>query len=78
MDPTTQLENFAQSIYLMIKNRYYANLANTDPNSQTFLIQTIDWLNMFIDELETEVNSDGEQIKTRQNRTQTRQKLEKN
>lgn len=58
--PTAQLQAFAQSVYMMIKNRYYDDLTSTD--GQTFLNMVVDWLNMFIDELEYEVNSDGEPI----------------
>ena len=58
--PTAQLQAFAQSVYLMIKDRYYDDLTSTD--GQTFLLQTVDWANMYIDELEYEVNSDGEPI----------------
>jgi hypothetical protein len=41
----------------MIKNRFYDDLNSTD--GQTYLLQVVDWANEFIDELETEVNSDG-------------------
>lgn len=58
--PTAQLQAFAQSIYKMIKNRYYDDLTSSD--GQLFLSQIVDWLNEFIDELEYEVNSDGEPI----------------
>jgi hypothetical protein len=58
--PTAQLEAFAQSVYKMIKNRYYDDLNSTD--GQNFLSQVTDWLNEFIDELEYELNSDGEPI----------------
>lgn len=55
--PTAQLQAFAQSVYKMIKNRYYDDLTSTD--GQAFLAGIIDWINEFIDELEFEVNSDG-------------------
>lgn len=58
--PTAQLQSFAQSVYLMIKNRYYDDLTSTD--GQTFLSSVVDWVNMFIDELETEITSDGDPI----------------
>lgn len=58
--PTAQLQAFAQSVYLMIKDRYFDDLTSVD--GQTFLLQTVDWANMYIDELEYEVNSDGEPI----------------
>jgi hypothetical protein len=58
--PTAQLQAFAQSVYKMIKNRYYDDLTSVD--GQTFLQEVVDWANEFIDELEYEVNSDGEPI----------------
>jgi hypothetical protein len=58
--PTAQLQAFAQSVYLMIKNRYYSSL--TTPTGQTFLSSIVDWANMYIDELETEITSDGDPI----------------
>lgn len=58
--PTAQLQAFAQSVYKMIKNRYYDDLNSVD--GQVYLSQVADWLNEFIDELEYEVNSDGEPI----------------
>jgi hypothetical protein len=58
--PTAQLQAFAQSVYMMIKNRYYDDINSSD--GQIFLAQTVDWVNMLIDELEYEVNADGEPI----------------
>jgi hypothetical protein len=58
--PTAQLQAFAQSVYKLIKNRYYDDLNSSD--GQVFLGQIADWLNEYIDELEYEVNSDGEPI----------------
>ena len=58
--PTAQLQAFAQSVYMMIKDRYYDDLTSVD--GQTYLAQTVDWLNMFIDELEYEVLADGNPI----------------
>lgn len=58
--PTAQLQAFAQSVYRMIKNRPYDDLTSED--GQVFLGGVIDWLNMFIDELETETNADGAPI----------------
>lgn len=58
--PTAQLQAFAQSVYMMIKNRYFDDLTSAD--GQVFLAQTVDWVNMFIDELESELNADGEPI----------------
>ena len=45
---------------MMIKDRYFDDLTSVD--GQVFLSQTVDWLNMFIDELEYELDSDGQPI----------------
>lgn len=58
--PTAQLQAFAQSVYKMIKNRYYDDLTSAD--GQVFLTQIVDWVNEFIDELEYELDSDGQPI----------------
>jgi hypothetical protein len=58
--PTAQLQAFAQSVYKMIKNRYYDDLTSAD--GQSFLAGIVDWANEFIDELETEVTPDGNAI----------------
>lgn len=58
--PTAQLQAFAQSVYKMIKNRYYDDLTSTD--GQAFLAGIIDWVNEFIDELEYEIDADGSPI----------------
>ena len=60
MAPTDQLKAFAQSVYLVIKNRYYDDLNGVD--GQVYLSQVIDWTNQYIDELESEVGSNGEPI----------------
>lgn len=51
MSPTAQIEEFAQSIYLVIKNRYFDDITGED--GQVYVAQVIDWTNMFLDELET-------------------------
>jgi hypothetical protein len=50
----------AQSVYLRIKNRQYDDITGTD--GQTFIANIIDFGNGFIDELENEVNADGQPI----------------
>lgn len=60
MSPTQQLQAFAQSVYLAIKNRYYDDLTTSD--GQTFLQQIIDFTNQFIDEIETEVDGNGDPL----------------
>lgn len=57
MGPEAQIEAFAQSIYLTIKNRYFDEITGED--GQVFVAQVIDWTNMFVDELETEVDTSG-------------------
>lgn len=54
------LTAFAQSIYLVIKNRYFDDIAGED--GQVYLAQVVDWTNMFLDELETEIGPDGQPI----------------
>lgn len=60
MSPKAQLEAFAQSIYLTIKNRYFDDIAGDD--GQAFVAQIIDWTNMFLDELESESAPDGKLV----------------
>ena len=60
MDPTAQFQAFAQSVYLMIKNRYYDDLTSSD--GQTYLKQVVDWTNMYIDELQYMTDADGNPI----------------
>lgn len=61
MSPNKQLEDFANSIYLTIKNRYYDDIASED--GQTFIRQVVDWTNMFLDELENAVHpTDGKLV----------------
>lgn len=54
------LTAFAQSIYLVIKDRYFDGITGAD--GQTYLQQVVDWTNMFLDELETEVDPEGNPI----------------
>lgn len=57
MTPLEQLQAFTQSVYLVIKGRYFDDI---DTSDGTVLVQqTVDWANMFVDELETEVSPDG-------------------
>lgn len=58
--PKIELQNFAQSIYLTIKNRYFDDIDGED--GEVFVSQVIDWTNMFVDELETELDSEGELV----------------
>ena len=58
--PTAQLQAFAQSVYKLIKNRYYSDLTTVD--GQNFLSMVVDWVNEYIDELEYEITSDGDPI----------------
>lgn len=61
MSPNKQLENFANLIYLTIKNRYYDDIAGED--GQTFTRQAVDWTNSFLDELENAVHpNDGKLV----------------
>ena len=58
--PTQDLTTFAQSVYLVIKNRYFDDIASED--GQVFITQVVDWVNMFLDELENTVGPDGQII----------------
>ncbi len=58
--PTVQLHSFAQSIYLVIKNRYFDDLTSDD--GAVYIAQVIDWTNMFIDELEAELDPNGRPV----------------
>lgn len=60
MSPNQQIQNFAQSVYLIIKSRYYGNIDG--PNGQVFVSQIIDFANQYLDELETEINPDGSPV----------------
>lgn len=60
MSPTAQINALAQSVYLRIKNRQYDGITTTD--GQAFVANIIDFANGFIDELETEINPDGQAI----------------
>lgn len=54
------LTNFAQSIYLVMKNRYFDDISSTD--GQNFITQVIDWTNQLLDELEQVTDSRGEPV----------------
>lgn len=60
MSPTDQFQAFANKVYMLIKNRRYDDFTSDD--GQTFLEMMVDWANMFIDELELELNPDGTPI----------------
>lgn len=60
MSPTQQIENFAQSVYLTMKNRYFDEITGED--GQTYISQVIDWTNMYIDELENAVDETGKLV----------------
>lgn len=60
MTPKAQLEAFANSIYLTIKNRYFDDIEGDD--GQVYVAQVIDWTNMFLDELETTTSTDGQLV----------------
>jgi hypothetical protein len=61
--PTTDLQNFAQSVYLVIKGRYFDDITGTD--GVTFQQQVADWVNQYIDELENMVDNNGELVNWR-------------
>lgn len=57
MNPTDQLNAFANSVRLLVKNRYIDGITTTD--GKLLVAQTVDWLNQLIDELEAETKPDG-------------------
>lgn len=65
--PTVDLQNFAQSVYLVVKNRYFDDITSEDGN--TFVLQIADFVNQFLDELENEVTASGEPVDWRFART---------
>lgn len=58
--PTTDLQNFVQRVHLVIKGRYFDDITSSD--GATLINQVIDWTNMFLDELESEVGSSGDPV----------------
>lgn len=60
MAATDDITAFAQSVYLIIKNRYYDDIGSTD--GQAFIAQIVDFANQFIDELENELDGSGNPI----------------
>lgn len=60
MSPTDQLNAFANSIYLTIKNRYFDEIESED--GQLYVSQVMDWTNMFVDELKNEIDSSGQVV----------------
>lgn len=56
MSPQKVVEQFAQDIYLVLKNRFYDDIEGDD--GQVFVQQILSWTNMFLDELETAVDPD--------------------
>lgn len=58
--PIDQLRAFAQRVYLVLKGRYYDGI--TDEDGVEFVNQVIDWTNMYIDELTTEVDTEGQPV----------------
>jgi hypothetical protein len=60
MSPDKQLQAFAQSIYLTVKGRYFDDI-DTDDGTE-YIARTIDWANMFVDELENTTDPNGELV----------------
>lgn len=60
MSPTAQLKQLANRVYLTIKNRYYDDIEQED--GQIFTQQIIDWVNMYLDELDQITGPDGQPI----------------
>lgn len=58
--PTQDLTTFAQDIYLLVKGRDFDDITGQD--GQTFISQIARWVNMFVDELETETGPSGKPV----------------
>lgn len=54
------ITNFAQSVYLVVKNRYLDDIADSD--GQLFISQVVDWTNQLLDELETVTDASGKVV----------------
>lgn len=54
------IQALAQSVYLRIKNRQFDNITSTD--GQQFVANIVDFANGFIDELENELDANGNPI----------------
>lgn len=68
MSPTAQIEEFAQRVYLTVKNREFDDIEGED--GQTYIRNVLRFANMFLGELETTVDGDGKLVDwwfTRQN-----------
>lgn len=60
MAPIDQIRAFANSVYLIIKNRHYDDLTSTD--GQAYILAVIDFFNQFLDELDYETDDLGNAI----------------
>jgi hypothetical protein len=60
MTTTEKLRKFAQSVYLTRYNRYIDDITDSDGVDE--INKAIDWTNMFLDELMTEVDPEGRPI----------------
>lgn len=67
MSPTAQLKAFAQSVYLVIKNRYFDDIEGED--GVVFVNQIIDWTNQYLDELENIIDANGNVVNWNWTRT---------
>lgn len=54
------ITQFAQQVYLTIKNRYYDDIESDD--GQIYISQVIDWTNLFLGELENTVDLSGNPV----------------
>lgn len=68
MSPLAALQQFTQQVYLVVKGRYFDGIpypdttVELDDDGITLMQQTMDWTNMFIDELETETDPEGQPL----------------
>lgn len=64
---SANLTAFAQSVYLAIKNRYLDDVDGAD--GQTYISEVVDWVNQYLDEFETIVDSFGQPVQWKFMRT---------
>lgn len=55
--PIVDLQNFAQSVYRVIKNRPFDDISSDDGNQ--FVLTIADFINQYLDELEQETDPEG-------------------
>lgn len=60
MAPQTQIENLAQDVYLVVKGRQFDGIEDED--GQAYVSNIIRWGNMFLSELESQLDAEGHPV----------------